>query len=97
MPTYEYRCEACGDTFERFQSITADPIRTCPTCEGPVRRLLGGGGGLIFKGSGFYQTDHRSKAYKAAEKADTQAPAPAEKTCSGNGACGGNGECVNKS
>jgi len=65
MPTYEYECEACGHTFEKFQSIKAKPIRTCPACgKRKVRRLLGTGGALIFKGSGFYATDYRSPSYQ---------------------------------
>jgi putative FmdB family regulatory protein len=65
MPTYAYRCEACGHEFEEFQSITAKPIRKCPQCaKQRVRRLLGTGAGIIFKGSGFYQTDYRSDGYK---------------------------------
>ncbi len=70
MPTYDYKCDACGHTFERFQSITSRPVRTCPECgRQRVRRLIGTGGGIIFKGSGFYQTDYRSESYrKAAEK-----------------------------
>jgi putative FmdB family regulatory protein len=71
MPTYEYRCEACGHEFERFQSITAKPIRKCPKCgKNKVKRLLSTGGGLIFKGSGFYITDYRSDQYKNAAKAE---------------------------
>ncbi len=78
MPTYEYECEACGHTFEKFQSIKARPIRTCPECgEHKVRRLLGTGGALIFKGSGFYATDYRSDSYqrdaKKAEGGDKKA------------------------
>jgi len=70
MPTYDYECTACGHRFEKFQSITAPAIRKCPRCgKRKVRRLIGAGGGIIFKGSGFYQTDYRSEAYrKAAEK-----------------------------
>ena len=59
MPTYEYECRKCGHQFERFQSITAPPVKTCPKCKGKVARLLSGGAGIIFKGSGFYQTDYR--------------------------------------
>jgi putative FmdB family regulatory protein len=71
MPTYEYKCEACQHVFEQFQSITAPPIRKCPACGRlKVRRLLGTGAGLIFKGSGFYITDYRSDSYKSAAKAD---------------------------
>jgi len=72
MPTYEYECKACGATFERFQSITDKPIRRCPTCRGQrVRRLIGTGAGILFRGSGFYQTDYRSEEYKAKAKAET--------------------------
>lgn len=73
MPTYDYRCEACGHEMEAFQSITANPLRKCPSCgKMKLRRLLGTGGGIIFKGSGFYQTDYRSDGYKAAAKADKE-------------------------
>ena len=58
MPTYEYSCEACGHQFEAFQSIAAEPLRECPECGGAVKRLINGGIGLIFKGSGFYLTDY---------------------------------------
>ena len=84
MPTYEYKCEACGHGFERFQSITAAPIRKCPACaQTRVRRLLGGGGGLIFKGSGFYITDYRSESYKSAAKADGGGAAGSDGKASG--------------
>lgn len=65
MPTYQYRCDNCGHEFEEFQSITEEPLQTCPECQGHVHRLISGGAGLLFKGSGFYITDHRSKDYKA--------------------------------
>lgn len=70
MPTYEYRCHACGHEFEKFQQITAAAIRKCPRCgKRKVQRLIGAGAGIIFKGNGFYQTDYRSDSYrKAAEK-----------------------------
>lgn len=62
MPTYDYKCDACGYRFEKFQSITAEPERICPVCgERNVTRLLTGGSGLIFKGSGFYITDYKNK------------------------------------
>jgi len=64
MPTYEYECKKCKRTFDLFQSITAKPLQKCPTCKGSVRRLIGRGAGIIFKGSGFYQTDYRSENYK---------------------------------
>lgn len=69
MPTYEYRCEACDHEFEQFQLITASPIRKCPECgKNKVKRLISKGAGIIFKGSGFYQTDYRSSGYREAAK-----------------------------
>ena len=79
MPTYEYQCTKCGRVFEVFQSIKAKPKRTiatdCQQCDNraPVRRLIGCGAGVIFKGSGFYETDYRSESYKAGEKAAKEA------------------------
>ena len=72
MPTYEYECQQCGHRFEEFQSITAEPRQTCPeaNCTGLVKRLIGMGGGLLFKGTGFYTTDYRSDGYQKAAKAD---------------------------
>lgn len=71
MPTYDYRCDACGHDFEMFQQITEDPIKKCPECRKPkLRRLFGTGAALMFKGSGFYQTDYRSDSYKKAAAAD---------------------------
>src|SRR4051794_8018081 len=72
MPTYEYKCDACGNKFEKFQSIKAGPIRKCPKCgKNKVRRLISTGAGLIFKGSGFYTTDYRSESYKASAKSES--------------------------
>ncbi len=70
MPTYEYECSKCGHLFEVFQRITEKPKRSCPECKGRVKRLLGTGAGVIFKGSGFYQTDYRSSGYHEAAKKD---------------------------
>jgi putative FmdB family regulatory protein len=64
VPTYEYECKKCGHRFESFQSMTAAPLSECPECKGPVKRLIGAGAGLLFKGSGFYLTDYRSDSYK---------------------------------
>jgi len=89
MPTYEYSCEKCGDTFEAVQSMRDKPFSECPKelCRqkkwghGKVKRLIGTGAGLIFKGSGFYITDYRSNSYKEGAKKDAPAaPATAEKT-----------------
>ncbi len=77
MPTYEYKCTACDFRFEAFQSIKEDPVKRCPTCgEDKVERLISAGGGLLFKGSGFYITDHRSDSYKREAKKDTDTPKP---------------------
>jgi putative FmdB family regulatory protein len=81
MPTYDYSCEKCGKTFETFQSMRDEPFRECPKelCRqkkwghGKVKRLLGTGAGLIFKGSGFYITDYRSNSYKEGAKNDAPA------------------------
>lgn len=71
MPTYDYECDACGHEFELFQSIS-DPVkRKCPECGKPkLRRLFGTGAAVVFKGSGFYQTDYRSDSYKKAAEKD---------------------------
>ena len=72
MPTYEYECQNCEHRFDEFQSITAKPLKKCPECSRmKLRRLIGGGAGLIFKGSGFYTTDYRSDSYKEGAKADS--------------------------
>ncbi|NIA17173.1 MAG: zinc ribbon domain-containing protein [Planctomycetes bacterium] len=69
MPTYEYLCNSCGDRFEKFQSITAETLRKCPNCgKMELKRLIGAGAGVIFKGSGFYETDYRSEGYKQSAK-----------------------------
>ena len=71
MPTYEYLCGDCGHEFEKFQTITAKPIRKCPKCgKNSAQRLIGAGAGVIFKGSGFYQTDYRSERYKKAAESE---------------------------
>ncbi len=79
MPNYDYECQNCGKRFEVFQSMNDAKLTDCPeeTCAGQVKRLLGTGGGIIFKGSGFYQTDYRSSSYQAGAKADS-APAKSE-------------------
>ena len=65
MPTYEYECMKCGHIFEVFQSITADPVKVCPKCNGKVKKLISPGIGLIFKGSGFYITDYKNNRNKS--------------------------------
>ena len=77
MPTYEYLCQACGHEFELFQSMSASVKRKCPDCgKLKLKRLIGIGSGVIFKGSGFYQTDYRSDSYKKAAEADKKASEP---------------------
>lgn len=74
MPTYDYECANCDNKWEEFQSITAKPLRKCPECgKLKAKRVIGAGGGIIFKGSGFYQTDYRSSSYKKAAEADSKA------------------------
>ena len=74
MPTYEYKCTACGHAFEQFQSMSAPPVKRCPQCgKSKVKRLLGTGAGIIFKGSGFYITDYRDSSYAEKAKAESGA------------------------
>jgi len=80
MPTYEYVCEACRHEMEEFQSITAKALRKCPKCgKHKLKRLIGTGAGILFKGSGFYETDYRSDSYKKAAKADKEAASGGKK------------------
>ena len=76
MPTYEYECENCKKTFDVFQSITAEPLKMCPECNGEVRRLIGKGAAIIFKGSGFYATD-----YKKGKPEERACPADKGESC----------------
>ncbi len=77
MPTYDYRCNACGHEFEEFQSITAPVMKKCPECNRlKLERLIGTGAAVMFKGGGFYETDYRSESYKEAAKADSDAAKP---------------------
>jgi len=85
MPTYDYECDACQHRFELFQSITAVPKRRCPECGHlKLRRLIGPGAAIVFKGSGFYKTDYRSESYRKA--------AAAEKKTNGDGSKKGKGK-----
>ncbi|MGL4398564.1 MAG: FmdB family zinc ribbon protein [Luteolibacter sp.] len=78
MPNYDYECQKCAKRFEVFQSMNEAKLTDCPEpgCDGQVKRLLGTGGGIIFKGAGFYQTDYRSSSYQAGAKAEGAASAP---------------------
>lgn len=78
MPTYEYECRKCGHHFELFQKITEPPASRCPQCKGKVHRIPNSGAGVIFKGSGFYQTDYRSENYRKRAKEESGAPPKAE-------------------
>ena len=71
MPTYEYLCRKCDTVFERFQSMTEEPVKTCEQCGGEVERLIGAGAGLIFKGSGFYATDYKKPSPKKESKQES--------------------------
>jgi putative FmdB family regulatory protein len=98
MPTYDYECSACGHRFEMFQSITARPARKCVKCGRlKAKRLIGTGGGIIFKGSGFYETDYRSESYRKAAKADAdvasggKSDVKSDKSSDGTGSSGAKG------
>src|SRR5436305_15102241 len=79
MPTYDYVCHACGHEFEAFESIKATPQTVCPAChDATLRRKIGAGAAILFKGSGFYQTDYRSESYKKRAESDKPADAAAK-------------------
>jgi len=78
MPTYDYICNKCGHTFELFQSMTETPRKTCPVCKRVVRRLVSGGSGLIFKGSGFYLTDYKNVKKPPKDKKETKKKEPSK-------------------
>ena len=83
MPTYEYVCRACAKRIEYFQSMSEAPKKKCPECgKSKLERQIGPGAGVLFKGSGFYQTDYRSDSYKSAQKADKETATPAESSSS---------------
>jgi len=85
MPTYEYECQKCGHRFEVFQSMSEAPRKRCPKCRGKVRRLVGGGAGIVFKGSGFYTTDYRSSSYKEQKRKESGEPAQPKGESKGGG------------
>jgi putative FmdB family regulatory protein len=78
MPTYEYVCDACGHAFDELQSFSDEPLKKCPKCgKNKLRRLFGTGAAVLFKGSGFYETDYRSDSYKDAQKKESDSSKPA--------------------
>ena len=86
MPTYEYQCDACEHNFDEFQSMSEAPLKKCPRCgKSKLRRVFGAGAAIIFKGSGFYQTDYRSESYQTGAKADQENAKPAADKSSANG------------
>jgi putative FmdB family regulatory protein len=93
MPTYDYLCDGCGHAFELFQSMTDEVKKTCPKCKKKkLRRLIGSGGAIVFKGSGFYKTDYRSESYKKGAAADSGGgKADSGKKSDGNAASKGSG------
>ncbi len=94
MPTYDYVCDACKHEFEQFQSIKEEPMRKCPKCgKKKLRRLIGPGAALVFKGTGFYKTDYRSESYKKAAAAEKSSAAGT----SGQSASGSDGKKQEKS
>ena len=95
MPTYDYVCDGCGHAFELFQSMTENAKKTCPKCKKKkLRRLIGAGGAIVFKGSGFYKTDYRSESYKKGAAADSGGGKSdsGKKSDSGNTPAKGSGE-----
>jgi putative FmdB family regulatory protein len=95
MPTYDYVCDGCKHTFELFQSIKDDAKKKCPKCKkSKLRRLIGAGAAIMFKGSGFYKTDYRSDSYKKSAAADSKPSEskPAESKSSESKPAGGGGK-----
>src|SRR5437764_8300328 len=94
MPTYEYQCDACEHNFDEFQSMSEEPLKKCPKCgKKKLRRVYGPGAAILFKGSGFYQTDYRSESYKSAAKAEQEKSKSSEGGTSGkDGASAKGGE-----
>lgn len=104
MPTYEYECRKCGHHFDHSQPIIAKPLTHCPKCKGKIRRVISGGSGFLFKGSGFYATDYRSSSYKekaGKEKAGKEKPnttsAKGSDSCSGTPSTCEKPSCPSKS
>jgi putative FmdB family regulatory protein len=81
MPTYEYRCDKCAKTYEIFQGIKDEPVKSCPKCKSPVKRLISNSAGLIFKGKGFYQTDYKSPSSAEGENKKPTLPCGKSEKC----------------
>ncbi|MEQ8856957.1 FmdB family zinc ribbon protein [Gimesia sp.] len=97
MPTYDYECSQCHHQWEVFQSITAKPLRKCPECgKLKAKRIIGAGGGIIFKGSGFYETDYRSSSYKKAAAADSKAQSASSESKSSSSDSGSSSKSSSK-
>jgi putative FmdB family regulatory protein len=97
MPTYEYHCDACEHNFDEFQSIKDEPLTKCPACgKKKLRRVFGTGAAILFKGSGFYQTDYRSESYKSAAKAEQEAASKTPADANGSSGSNGTGKTENK-
>ena len=94
MPTYEYECQACGHAFEELQAMRDAKLTKCPKChKNKLARLIGSGSGMIFKGSGFYETDYKRKNAPADDKKDSSKPAPSPSPAPATPPCGGNCGC----
>ena len=78
MPTYDYRCSKCDTVFESFEKIDGPRSKVCPNCGGTAKRMIGAGAGIIFRGSGFYQTDYRSEEYRKRSKEEQAKPSSSE-------------------
>ena len=87
MPTYGYECKSCGHTFDAFQSMSDEPLKTCPECGKKVRRLINGGTGVIFKGGGFYVTDKGGKSLRSAKSEESPKAPAACPGCANADAC----------
>ncbi len=83
MPTYEYECELCGHRFEVFQSMSELPLKVCPECKGPLKRLIGTGSGIIFKGAGFFVNDYKKKVPSQKNSSDSSSKESSQKDTSG--------------
>jgi putative FmdB family regulatory protein len=92
MPTYDYVCQDCSHAFEHFQSMSSDPLSTCPECQGRLKRLIGTGGALIFKGSGFYCTDYKKPSPDAKVEKAKEASKAVKESAGSTGSSGSSGD-----